>query len=180
MKNNLLYIGLSLFVLISTLLVSLNINSNETNLADLGGEIKLISNEIDENNDYEIDPIISNAILEIEQQKEYLRTNLLSIEASKLFVESEEIELSRKDLIYIKLSLVEIRAYKRLYIDTFNQIKDEFKAYELPYDKLSEEQHDEFIQFVVDVLTYRLVLLEKVNQELVNIINIIEIYKGGN
>ncbi|MCD4826678.1 MAG: hypothetical protein K8Q99_02705 [Acholeplasmataceae bacterium] len=180
MKTKLLYVGLSILVLGSLLFVGLIINSKQPSLADLDGEIKLISNEVDENQDYDIDPVIYNLFLEIGQQKDLLDSHLSSIEASKMYIESNDIELSRRDLIYIKLSLVEIRAYKGLYIDTFNSIKDEFSALEVPYEQLTLEQQAEFVQFVTDVLTYRLVLLEKVNLELVNIINIVEIYEGEN
>ena len=126
----------------------------------------------------EIEAEYNEAISEIEAQKELLTANLTAIETLKLYIDDHELELTRKDLMYMKLSLVEIKAYRGLYIDTFNTIKDNFNAYDMPYDQLSDLEQTEFIQFATDVITYRLVLLEKVNLELESIIQIVETYKG--
>lgn len=177
MKTKLLYVGLSIFVLSALLVVGLTLKNSQPDLSNLDGEVRLLSSQVDNQDVAEIDSIFIDLKSEIEIQKELLQENLEVIETLKAYIEANEVELSRKDLIYIKLSMGEIKTYRRLFINTFDLMKDEFSAIEGQYETFTEEQKSEVKQNIADIITYRLVLLEKVNLELTNIIDIVQAYE---
>ncbi|BCR35430.1 hypothetical protein [Mariniplasma anaerobium] len=177
MKTKLLYVGLSIFILSALVFVGLTLKTSETDLSSLNGEVQLISQQIDEQDVATIDSIFTDLKSEIDIQKALIQENLETIETLKAYIEANEVELSRKDLIYIKLSMGEIKTYRRLFINTFDLMKDEFIAIEGQYDTLTEDEKSEVKQNITDIITYRLVLLEKVNLELTNIIDLVQVYE---
>ncbi len=180
MKTKLLYVSLSIFILSTLVIVGLNLKNSQTDLSNLNGEVQLISSQIDNQDISEVDPIFTNLRSEIDLQKELLQENLLTIQTLKTYIEDNEIELSRRDMIYIKLSMGEITTYRRLFINTFDLMKDEFIAIEGQYEDLTEDEKIEVKQSISDIITYRLILLEKVNLELTNIIDLVQAYEEGN
>lgn len=177
MKKKLLYVSLSIIVLSTLLFVSSTLKNTEADLSNLNGEIRLISSQVDEQDITTVDSTFANLKLDIDTQKALIQENLETLEALKTYIEDNEIELSRKDLIYIKLSMVEIRTYRRLFINTFELMKDEFSSIEGQYEALTEDEKLDFKQTITDIITYRLVLLEKVNLELENIIDLVQAYE---
>jgi hypothetical protein len=177
MKTKLLYVSLSIIVLSALLFVGSSLKNTEADLSNLNGEIKLISSQVDEQDITTVDSTFANLKLDIDTQKALIQENLETLEALKTYIEDNEIELSRKDLIYIKLSMVEIRTYRRLFINTFDLMKDEFSSIEGQYEALTEDEKLEFKQTITDIITYGLVLLEKVNLELENIIDLVQAYE---
>jgi hypothetical protein len=177
MKTKLLYVSLSIVILSTLVFVGLTLKKPEADLSNLNNDIQLISQQVDLQVDEEVDPVFIDLRSEIELQKALIQEKLETIEILKAYIEANEVELSRKDLIYMKLSMGEIRTYRRLFINTFDLMKDEFSAITGQYESFTEEQKLEVKQSITDIITYRLVLLEKVNLELTNIIDIIQAYE---
>lgn len=180
MKTKLLYVGLSMFILSTLVFVGITLKDSETDLSDLNSEIRLISDEVDDQEAVEIKSTFIDLKSEIDIQKSLIQENLLTIEALKSYIETNEVELARKDLIYLKLSMGEIRTYRKLFINTFDLMRDEFSALEGQYESLSEDEKADVKQSVTDIITYRLVLLEKINLELINMIDLIQPYEEVN
>lgn len=175
MKTKMIY-GIAFFlgILFIGFLLS-NKKSEEVSLIDMSSEIVLLSDTISSENDLneiEETPLTTS----IKAQKEMLEMNLDILISLKDSFENDYSMMSQRDKIFIKISLIELSKYRDMYRETFGSIYQLLAPYQGNIDTLNQEDIEILETKIFDIQTYRFVLLEKTNQEILTLIDILNKY----
>lgn len=175
MKTKIIYTIAFLLGLVSIGFLLSNKKFEEVSLTELSSEIVLLSDTISPEDDlHEIEE--TTLTTTIKEQQEMLKMNLAILISLKNNFENDYSMISQRDKIFIKISLVELSKYRDLYQETLGSIYQLIAPYQDNINSIDEDEIETLKTQITDIQTYRLVLLEKSNQEILTLIDILNKY----
>lgn len=176
MKVKLMYAFIVVLGLTSIFLLYQKNDTNDVQFDGLSSEVVLLSETVvlDEVPNEEVESLdLKN---DIEQQILILKENLETLKTLKNGFNEDYSNISQRDKIFIRLSLKELSTYRLLYQETIGSIKTILAPYEGQYDMLTEDEIKLIGTEIITIQNYRLVLIEKANEEILTLIDILNTY----